>query len=52
MPVITEGVETKEHVDFLTKIGCDVFQGYFFGRPMKIADYEKKYMQTDEQKES
>ena len=52
MPVITEGVETKEHVDFLTKIGCHVFQGYFFGRPMKIADYEKKYMQTDEQKES
>ena len=48
MPVITEGVETKEHVDFLTQIGCDVFQGYFFGRPMKIEDYEKKYMLTDQ----
>lgn len=49
MPVITEGVETKEHVDFLTQIGCDVFQGYFFGRPMKIEDYEKKYLLTDQQ---
>ena len=48
MPVITEGVETKEHVDFLTQIGCDVFQGYFFGRPMKIEDYEKKYMLIDQ----
>lgn len=44
MPVITEGVETKDHVDFLTQIGCDIFQGYFFARPMKIEDYEKKYM--------
>lgn len=44
MPVITEGVETKDHVDFLTQIGCDVFQGFFFARPMKAEDYEKKYL--------
>ncbi len=44
MPVVTEGVETKDHVDFLTEIGCDVFQGYYFDRPMKMSDYEKKYM--------
>lgn len=47
MPVITEGVETKEHVDFLTQIGCDVFQGFFFARPMKVEDYEKKYMSSN-----
>lgn len=44
MPVITEGVETKDHVDFLTQIGCDIFQGFFFARPMKVADYEEKYL--------
>lgn len=44
IPVITEGVETKDHVDFLTQIGCDIFQGFFFARPMKAADYEKKYL--------
>ena len=44
MPVITEGVETKDHVDFLTQIGCDVFQGFFFARPMKVEDYEEKYL--------
>lgn len=47
MPVITEGVETKDHVDFLTQIGCDIFQGFFFARPMKVADYEKKYLTND-----
>lgn len=47
MPVITEGVETKDHVDFLTRIGCDIFQGFFFARPMRMEDYEKKYLYRD-----
>lgn len=44
MEVITEGVETKEHVDFLTEIGTDVFQGYYFAKPMPVSDFEKKYL--------
>lgn len=47
MPVITEGVETKDHVDFLTQIGCDAFQGFFFARPMRAEDYEKKYLSNE-----
>lgn len=43
MEVITEGVETKEHVDFLTDIGCDVFQGYYFAKPMPVSDFEERY---------
>ncbi len=44
MEVITEGVETKEHVDFLTDIGCDIFQGYYFSKPISVSDFEKKYL--------
>jgi diguanylate cyclase (GGDEF)-like protein len=47
MPVITEGVETKEQVDCLTEIGCEMFQGYYFAKPMPIAEFEEKYMQKD-----
>lgn len=43
MEVITEGVETKEQVEFLTEFGCDIFQGYYFAKPMAVEDFEGKY---------
>lgn len=47
MLVITEGVETREQVDFLTEIGCDVFQGYYFAKPMPVEDFEKKCLHSE-----
>ncbi|MCL2888509.1 MAG: EAL domain-containing protein [Elusimicrobia bacterium] len=38
--IVTEGVETKEQVEFLTAIGCDLAQGYVFSRPLPSADFE------------
>ena len=36
LSVVAEGVETAGQRDFLLKIGCKAFQGYFFGRPVPI----------------
>ena len=43
MTVITEGVETREQVDMLTDMGCRVFQGYYFSKPIPIHEFENKY---------
>jgi EAL domain-containing protein (putative c-di-GMP-specific phosphodiesterase class I) len=42
MAVIAEGVEDREQVEFLSQMGCDLFQGFFFSKPLPIEDFEKK----------
>ena len=34
LTTVAEGVETAEQRDFLVSVGCDMMQGYLFGRPM------------------
>lgn len=36
--VVAEGVETCEQRDYLLRHGCEVFQGYLFGRPAPVQD--------------
>ena len=40
LSVIAEGVETQEQQHLLEAECCDAYQGYFFGRPVAIADFE------------
>jgi len=44
IPVITEGVETKEQMEFLTDVGCDMFQGFYFSKPISVLEFEKTYL--------
>ena len=37
--MIAEGVETEGQHQFLLDIGCNAFQGYLFGRPVAIAEF-------------
>jgi len=39
LPVVAEGVETAEQLEFLAGESCNEIQGYFIGRPKPIADY-------------
>lgn len=43
MTVITEGVRNKEHVDFLTEMGCDIFQGFYYAMPIAVQEFEERY---------
>jgi EAL domain-containing protein (putative c-di-GMP-specific phosphodiesterase class I) len=40
--VIAEGVETDAQCEFLDLRGCHAFQGYLFGRPVPIAEFDKR----------
>ena len=40
MEVISEGVETEGQFKNLTELGCDMFQGYYFSKPIPVAVFE------------
>lgn len=40
LPVVAEGIETKEQADMLYSFGCNNMQGYYFSKPLTVSDYE------------
>lgn len=40
LSIIAEGVETAAQRDKLLELGCPRFQGYLYGRPMPVADFD------------
>ena len=43
---LTEGVETNEQYSMLLDMGCRLFQGYHFAKPMPLEDLEKWFDET------
>ncbi|MEG1525488.1 MAG: EAL domain-containing protein [Clostridia bacterium] len=41
---VAEGIETAEEVAFLKKCGCDLVQGYYFGKPAPIDQYGRTHL--------
>src|ERR1700712_885615 len=45
MSTTAEGVETEDELEMIRKLGCDKIQGYYFGRPMPIAEANQLFYQ-------
>jgi EAL domain-containing protein (putative c-di-GMP-specific phosphodiesterase class I) len=45
LSVIAEGVETEAQRQFLISNGCHNYQGYLFGRPIPVSDFEHLLLQ-------
>lgn len=43
MQTVAEGIETQAQADALRSLGCGTAQGYFFGKPMSLADFTARY---------
>ena len=41
LPVIAEGVETREQAEYLKSLGCSMMQGYYFAEPMPLDQFEQ-----------
>ena len=42
MECVVEGVETQYQLDLLREMDCDVVQGFYFDRPLRVEDFEKR----------
>lgn len=44
MEIVAEGVETMDQIKSLKKMGCNIVQCYLTSRPLKVEDFEEKYI--------
>ena len=38
---LTEGVETMDQFHMLAEMGCELFQGYYFAKPVPLAEFDQ-----------
>ena len=47
LTVVAEGVETVEQLKFLQMNNCDEIQGYYFSRPLPVAQFEQLMIEIE-----
>ena len=43
LSVVAEGVESESQLSVLRDLKCNTVQGYYYEKPMKVDELEKKY---------
>ena len=43
--IVCEGIETECQKNFVSDLGCEIIQGYLYSKPLPVNEFEKKYMQ-------
>lgn len=48
LKTVAEGVENKEQLQALKKMGCDVIQGFYMSKPIPVEEFTEKYIKPKE----
>ena len=46
LAVIAEGVELSEQLEFLEQLGCHLYQGYLYSRPLPLAEFRQMLLEA------
>jgi len=52
LTVIAEGVETVDQMAFLSRHGCGAYQGWLFGKPVPVSEFEASLRPSDEPRDT
>lgn len=52
LEVVAEGVEHGDQAELLCELGCDIFQGYYYAKPMPIDDLLTLYSQYQDSEDN
>jgi diguanylate cyclase (GGDEF)-like protein len=47
LSVVAEGVENAEQIAILRESGCDLFQGFYFDKPLDVETFYERYLQGE-----
>lgn len=47
LDIIAEGIETPKQLEMLQALGVDLYQGFLFGRPLSVPDFEPAWCRSD-----
>ena len=42
--LLVEGVEKEEEANLIIRHGCEMFQGFYFSKPLSVDTFEKKFL--------
>ena len=48
VPVVAEGVETRQQLEMLKEAGCELVQGFYFSRPLPPGEFERLIIREKE----
>lgn len=47
LDIVAEGVETIEQAQFLSRCGCDSAQGFYYSKPIPVAEFDRRLKENN-----